>query len=41
LLARPGSDEKPIAKHFMAVSTNAAEVEKLGSDTSNMFESWD
>jgi glucose-6-phosphate isomerase len=30
-----------IAKHFVAVSTNAAEVAKFGIDTSNMFEFWD
>jgi glucose-6-phosphate isomerase len=41
LLARLGSDEKSIAQHFVAVSTNAAEVAKFGIDTSNMFEFWD
>ena len=30
-----------IAKHFVAVSTNAAAVEKFGIDTANMFEFWD
>jgi glucose-6-phosphate isomerase len=30
-----------VAKHFVAVSTNAAEVEKFGIDTANMFEFWD
>jgi glucose-6-phosphate isomerase len=30
-----------IAKHFVAVSTNAAEVAKFGIDTANMFEFWD
>ncbi len=30
-------DEKAIAKHFVAVSTNAAEVAKFGIDTANMF----
>jgi glucose-6-phosphate isomerase len=30
-----------IAKHFVAVSTNAGEVEKFGIDTANMFEFWD
>jgi glucose-6-phosphate isomerase len=30
-----------IAKHFVAVSTNAREVAKFGIDTSNMFEFWD
>jgi len=36
-----GSDEKSVAKHFVAVSTNAAEVAKFGIDTANMFEFWD
>ncbi|MFZ3152100.1 MAG: glucose-6-phosphate isomerase [Anaerolineaceae bacterium] len=35
------SDEKAIAKHFAAMSTNTAEVAKFGIDTSNMFEFWD
>jgi glucose-6-phosphate isomerase len=34
-------DEKSIAKHFVAVSTNAAEVAKFGIDTANMFGFWD
>jgi len=34
-------DESAIAKHFVAVSTNAAEVAKFGIDTANMFEFWD
>jgi glucose-6-phosphate isomerase len=34
-------DEAAIAKHFVAVSTNAAEVRKFGIDTANMFEFWD
>ncbi|MBI3406743.1 MAG: glucose-6-phosphate isomerase [Planctomycetes bacterium] len=34
-------DEKAIAKHFVAVSTNAKEVAKFGIDTANMFEFWD
>ena len=33
--------EQAVAKHFVAVSTNAAEVEKFGIDTANMFEFWD
>jgi glucose-6-phosphate isomerase len=33
--------ESAIAKHFVAVSTNAKEVEKFGIDTNNMFEFWD
>jgi glucose-6-phosphate isomerase len=40
-LAGLGEDEKSVAKHFVAVSTNAAEVEKFGIDTANMFEFWD
>src|SRR5438034_929160 len=40
-LARLGGDEKSVAKHFVAVSTNAAEVSKFGIDTANMFEFWD
>jgi glucose-6-phosphate isomerase len=34
-------DEKAIARHFVAVSTNADEVSKFGIDTANMFEFWD
>lgn len=34
-------EEKAVAKHFVAVSTNAAEVEKFGIDTANMFAFWD
>jgi glucose-6-phosphate isomerase len=40
-LAGLGRDEKSVAKHFVAVSTNAAEVAKFGIDTANMFEFWD
>jgi glucose-6-phosphate isomerase len=40
LLKRLG-DDKAIAKHFVAVSTNAAEVSKFGIDTRNMFGFWD
>src|SRR6202167_36588 len=40
-LAGLGGDEKSVAKHFAAVSTNAAEVTKFGIDTANMFEFWD
>jgi glucose-6-phosphate isomerase len=36
-----GGDEKSIAKHFVAVSTNATEVSKFGIDTANMFGFWD
>jgi glucose-6-phosphate isomerase len=41
LLAGLGGDEKSIAKHFVAVSTNAGEVSKFGIDTANMFGFWD
>ena len=34
-------DERAVAKHFVAVSTNAAEVIKFGIDADNMFEFWD
>ena len=34
-------DEKHVAKHFAALSTNAAEVAKFGIDTDNMFGFWD
>jgi glucose-6-phosphate isomerase len=40
-LAGLGGDEKSIAKHFVAVSTNATEVTKFGIDTANMFGFWD
>ncbi len=33
--------EQAVAKHFVAVSTNAKEVAKFGIDTANMFEFWD
>jgi glucose-6-phosphate isomerase len=36
-----GGDRKSVAKHFVAVSTNAAEVSKFGIDTGNMFGFWD
>jgi len=35
------NDPAAVAKHFVAVSTNAAEVSKFGIDTANMFEFWD
>jgi glucose-6-phosphate isomerase len=41
MLAGLGGDEAAVAKHFVAVSTNAAEVTKFGIDTANMFEFWD
>ena len=34
-------DEKAVARHFVAVSTNTAEVKKFGIDTANMFQFWD
>lgn len=34
-------DEEAVAKHFVAISTNAKEVEKFGIDTQNMFGFWD
>ena len=40
-LAGLQGDEKSVAKHFVAVSTNTAEVQKFGIDTANMFEFWD
>ena len=40
-LAGLGGDEKSVARHFVAVSTNAAEVAKFGIDTANMFGFWD
>nr|WP_221337540.1 glucose-6-phosphate isomerase [Thermocatellispora tengchongensis] len=41
LLAGLGAGETAVAKHFVALSTNAAEVAKFGIDTENMFEFWD
>jgi len=40
-LAGLQGDEKSVAKHFVAVSTNKSEVAKFGIDTANMFEFWD
>ncbi len=40
-LAGLGGDESAVAKHFVAVSTNAKEVEAFGIDTDNMFGFWD
>src|SRR5271157_4685399 len=40
-LAGLGGEEKSVAKHFVAVSTNASEVAKFGIDTANMFGFWD
>jgi len=36
-----GGDPKAVAKHFVAVSTNAEKVSEFGIDTANMFEFWD
>src|ERR1700758_3953622 len=41
LLKGLGGDIKAVAKHFVAVSTNAAKVSEFGIDTANMFEFWD
>src|SRR5260370_42434255 len=40
-LAVVGNDEKSVAKHFVAVSTNATEGSKFGIETANMFGFWD
>jgi len=40
-LAGFGGDATAVAKHFVAISTNAAEVTKFGIDTANMFGFWD
>jgi glucose-6-phosphate isomerase len=41
LLKGLGGDAKAVAKHFVAVSTNAAKVAEFGIDTANMFGFWD
>ena len=41
VLAGLGGDEAAVAKHFVAVSTNAERVAAFGIDTANMFEFWD
>jgi glucose-6-phosphate isomerase len=41
LIGNLGGDEKSVSKHFVAVSTNAAEVARFGIDTHNMFGFWD
>ena len=38
---RQTGDEKAIARHFVAVSTNTEKVAEFGIDTANMFEFWD
>ena len=40
-LAGLGGDARAVARHFVAVSTNAAKVAEFGIDTANMFEFWD
>jgi glucose-6-phosphate isomerase len=40
-LAGLGGDEAAVAKHFVAVSTNAEEVSKFGIDVENMFGFWE
>ena len=40
-IAGLGGDATSVAKHFVAVSTNAEEVAKFGIDTANMFGFWD
>jgi glucose-6-phosphate isomerase len=40
-LAGLGGDEQSVAKHFVAVSTNATAVATFGIDTANMFGFWD
>jgi glucose-6-phosphate isomerase len=40
-MAGLGDEEASVAKHFVAVSTNAKEVSKFGIDTANMFGFWD
>ncbi|OAT50380.1 glucose-6-phosphate isomerase [Providencia heimbachae] len=40
-LLATAKDEKQIAKHFVALSTNAEQVAEFGIDTNNMFEFWD
>jgi glucose-6-phosphate isomerase len=34
-------DERAVARHFVAISTNAQEVARFGIDTAHMFEFWD
>ena len=41
LLNGLGGDVSAVARHFVAVSTNAAKVSEFGIDTANMFEFWD
>jgi glucose-6-phosphate isomerase len=41
LLSGLDGDERAVARHFVAVSTNSAEVARFGIDTDNMFAFWD
>jgi glucose-6-phosphate isomerase len=41
LLEQLGTDPAAVARHFVAVSTNASKVAEFGIDTENMFEFWD
>ncbi|XP_049578071.1 glucose-6-phosphate isomerase [Syngnathus scovelli] len=38
---RAANDKSAVAKHFVALSTNAVKVQEFGIDTANMFEFWD
>lgn len=38
---RSGAGQSDVARHFVALSTNAQQVEEFGIDTANMFEFWD
>jgi glucose-6-phosphate isomerase len=40
-IAGLGNDQRSVARHFVAVSTNGAEVAKFGIDTADMFGFWD
>ncbi|KAM4572884.1 glucose-6-phosphate isomerase a [Odontesthes bonariensis] len=40
-LLQTAGDKSAVAKHFVALSTNAAKVKDFGIDTANMFEFWD
>ena len=40
-LLKSAKERSAVAKHFVALSTNKAQVEKFGIDTKNMFEFWD
>src|SRR5262249_59615857 len=41
LLSQLGQDAKAVARHFVAVSTNASKVAEFGIDVANMFGFWD